>query len=446
MLITLSKHTVLFRIVLFVILPVVGYCQQTNPADSVLSTAPLNRVIEYALVHQPAVQQALLDDKITRQAVKGKLSEWYPQVTFNYNYQHFIDRQTIVINDNPIKTGATNTSYAQFIATQNIFNRDVVLASSTVSTVKLQAEQNVNRSKIDVVVNVTKAFYDVLATSQQIKVNEESIVRLQRSLKDALSRYNSGVADKTDYKRATILLGNAQASLKSTQELLKYKEEYLKTLMGYPTSYELPIQYDTLQMENEIMIDTLESMNYSSNIDYQILNTQKELQEANLKYSKWAFIPSLTAVGNYNLNFQNNAFRELFDKRFPYSYVGLTLSVPIFQGGKRIAKIREQKYASERLDISTDNLEHNLTTEYTRALASYKSNLENYQTQKENALFAKEVYDIIQLQYRNGVRAYLDVTLAESDLRTTRINYFNALYSVLASKMDVLRVRGEINY
>jgi outer membrane protein len=72
--------------------------------------------------------------------------------------------------------------------------------------------------------------------------------------------------------------------------------------------------------------------------------------------------------------------------------------------------------------------------------------LTNYLTQKENVVLAKEVYDVIQLQYRNGVKTYLDVTVAESDLRTTRINYFNALYSVLASKMDVLRTLGQINY
>ncbi len=111
-----------------------------------------------------------------------------------------------------------------------------------------------------------------------------------------------------------------------------------------------------------------------------------------------------------------------------------------------MAKIQEQKLTRERIDLGLDNLENNLSTEYTRALASYKSDLTNYLTQKENAIFAKEVYDVIQLQYLNGVRTYLDVTVAESDLRTTRINYFNALYSVLASKMDVLRVLGQINY
>ncbi len=431
---------------LILFFPVMSLAQQAEAPDSILQYAPLDKVVQYALVHQPAVQQAMLDDKIARQAIKGKLADWYPQITFNYNYQRFIDLQKTVFNGTVVPIGVNNTSYAQFTATQTIFNRDVLLASSTASKVKIQAEQNISRSKIDVVVNVTKAFYDVLATAQQIKVNEESIVRLQRSLKDALSRYNSGVADKTDYKRATILLGNAQASLKATTELLKYKEEYLKTLIGYPMSHDLPLQYDTLQMENDIAIDTLQEINYTSNIDYKILYTQKELQDANVKYSKWAFIPSLSAFGNYNLNYQNNAFGELYDKSFPYSYVGATLSIPIFQGGKRVAKIKEQKFAQERIDISIDNLESNLSTEYTRALAAYKSNLTNYVTQKENAIFAEEVYNVIQLQYRNGVRTYLDVTVAESDLRTTRINYFNALYSVLASKMDVLLALGQINY
>jgi outer membrane protein TolC len=316
----------------------------------------------------------------------------------------------------------------------------------TASDVRVLAAQNTNRTKIDIVVDVTKAFYDVLTTAQQIKVNEESIARLQRSQQDALSRYQAGVADKTDHKRATILLGNAQASLTSAEEMLTFKKSYLKTLMGYPAGQDFPLQYDTLQMEAEIEFDTLQEIEYSSNIDYKILFTQRELQTANVKYSNWAFLPSLNAFGNYNVNFQNNDFSELYDKRFPYSYVGATLSFPIFQGGKRVAKVQEQRLASDRLDLSLLNLQHNLKTEYTRALASYKSNLANYLTQKENVGLATEVFEIIQLQYRNGVRAYLDVTVAESELRTTRINYFNSLYLVLTSKMDVLRALGQITY
>ena len=406
----------------------------------------LNQVIEYALAHQPAVKQSEIDQEITNKVIKGKLADWYPQVNASYNYQRFIDLQTSVIGGNVIRFGVNNTSSVQFTATQALFNRDVLLASSTASKVRQQAELGTAKSKIDLVVNITKAFYDALATTQQIQVSEESIVRLERSLKDSYNRYKSGIADKTDYKRATILLANARASLKTNVEMLNYKQSYLKTLMGFPPEENLEIQYDTTQMENEIYLDTVQELHYSSNVDYKLLYTQRELQNANLKYSNWAFLPSLNAFGAYILNFQNNAFSELYNTQYPFSYVGATLSIPVFQGGKRLAKSQEQKLIGKRLDESLNNLKSSLNTEYTRALALYKSNLENYQTQKENVELAREVFDVIQLQYNNGVRTYLEATVAESDLRTTRINYVNALYQVLVSKMDVLKALGQINY
>ncbi len=433
--------------VLFAILLIPLFTRaQTGTTDSTLQQATLAHVIDYTLSHQPAVKQSAIDEEVTNKVIKGKLADWYPQLNFTYNYQRFFDLQASVIGGNVIRFGVNNTSSAQFTATQTLFNRDVLLAKSTASEVRIQAQQNTSRSKIDAVVNVTKAFYDVLATTQQIRVNQQSIVRLQRSLKDAYSRYTSGVADKTDYKRATILLNNAEASLKTNTELLIYKKQLLKTVMGYPSGAELPISYDTLQMENEMAIDTTVQLNYSSHIDYKILYTQKELQRANVKYSNWALLPSLNLFAAYNLNYQNNNFGELYNKKYPLSYVGATLAVPIFQGGKRIYKIQEQKWVSKRLDESLNNLESNLTTEYSRSLAAYKSNLAAFRAQKENVDLAQEVYDVIQLQYRSGVRTYLDVTIAESDLRTTRINYYNALYQVLASKMDVLRSLGQINF
>ena len=419
---------------------------QEADKDSLLQDATLDKVVQYALVHQPAVQQALTDEEITNKVIKGKLADWYPQINFTYNYYHYTDLQSSVIGGNVIKFGVENTSSTQFTATQNLFNRDVLLASQTASKVRIYASQNTSRSKIDVVVSVTKAFYDILATSQQIKVSEESVVRLQRSLKDAYSRYTTGVADKTDYKRAKIQLSNTEAALKSNTELLKFKMEYLKTLMGYPQASDFTIQYDTLQMESDVALDTLQDINYTQHIDYQLLYTQKELQEANVKYANWALLPNLSLFGAYIINYQNNKFSELYNNKYPYSYIGATLAFPIFQGGKRISKIQEQKWTSKRLDWSLKNLQNVLNAEYTRALASYKSNLATYLAQRENVGLAREVYDVIQLQYKNGIRPYLDVTIAETDLRTTRINYFNALYSVLASKMDVQRALGQINY
>jgi outer membrane protein len=429
-------------LLLFFLLPVVGNSQ----ADTTRQIATLDSVLKYALIHAPGIRQGEIDEQITNKSIKGKLADWLPQVNFTYNYQHFIDLQTSVIGGNVIRFGVENTSAAQFNATQTIFNRDVLLATSTASRVNLQAKQNTSRLKIETVVNVTKAFYDVLAMTQQIKVNQESIARLEKSLKDARSRYNSGIADKTDYKRATIQLNNAKAALKGSKEQLKYRSDVLHTLMGYPEGRELSLVYDSVRLESEILLDTTQGIDVHSHIDYRMLYTQKELQKATVKYNYWGFLPSLSAFGAYNLNYQNNQFSELYNERYPYSYVGLTLTVPIIQGGKRILKVQESKLGSERIDIGLSNLESALNTEYTRAFAAYKSNLENYLSQRENVTLAQEVYEVINLQYRNGVRTYLDVTIAETDLRTTRLNYVNSLYQLLSSKMDVLRALGQINY
>jgi outer membrane protein TolC len=354
--------------------------------------------------------------------------------------------QTAIIGGNKVKLGVENVSAAQFSVSQAIFNRDVLLASRTRNSVRQQARQATSSDKIEIAAAVSKAYYDVLASIQQVKVSAENITRIQRSLKDAFNQYQAGVADKTDYKRATIGLNNAQALRKTNEEQLKAKLEYLKSLMGYPQSGELNIVYDSLQMEKEVYIDTMQQVDYSKRIEYRLLETQQTLLQANLKYNRWSYLPSLAANGAYNFNYQNNAFGKLYDINYPNSFAALTLSFPIFQGGKRKADIQVAQWQVERNRLDMISLRNNVNTEYARALANYKGDLANFMALKENLALASEVYDVIQLQYRSGIKTYLEVISSETDLRTAQINYYNSLYSLLASKIDVQKALGQINY
>lgn len=435
-----------YKLTLFFFISPLFLQAQQPAADSLLQQATLDNVVAYAIKHQPLIQQSLIDEQVTESLIKSKLADWYPQLDFRYNLQHNFQLQQAIIGGNVIKFGVDNTSAAQFTVNQNIFNRDVLLASRTKSDALNSVKQITTSGKIDVAANVSKAFYDVLASMQQIKVADEGIVRLERSLKDATSRYNTGIADKTDYKRATIALNNTKAAKKSNEALLKAKLEYLKSLMGYPTGSDLNIVYDSLQMEKEMMVDTLQSPDYSKRIEYQILATRKKLQEAEVKYNKWSYLPSVSAYGAYNFNFQDNNFGKLYNQNFPTSYGGLTLTVPILQGGKRKFNIQQQELKLKRIDWDFIALQHSINAQYAQSLALYKSNMANYQSLRENVSLAKEVYDVIQLQYSAGIKTYLEVVSAETDLRTAQINYYNALYELLASKIDVEKSLGQINY
>lgn len=422
--------------------PVLLFGQNSKDLDN----ATLENVIQYALANQPGIQQSVIDEKITENQVKSKLADWYPQVNFNYNLQHNFIVQTSIIAGNPVKLGVRNTSAAQFSLTQQIFNRDVLLANRTKNDVLFQASQNTVNNKINLTADVSKAFYDVLATNEQIKVSDEDIVRLERSLKDAKNQYTYGLADKIDFKRATISLNNSKALKKANEEMLRAKMEYLKSIMGFPATQELHLVYDTLKLKESLIIDTTVVPEYNNRIEYQILTTQRKLDDANVIYNKWAYIPNVSLNGAYNFNFLNNNFGDLYSKNYANSYGLLTLSLPIFQGGKRKANINAAEWSLRRTDLEIVKLKLNINAEYENALAAYKSNLADLQAQQENVDLAQEVYDVIELQYRSGIKAYLEVVTAEAQLRLSRINYFNAMYQVLASKIDVQKSLGQLAF
>ena len=187
-------------------------------------------------------------------------------------------------------------------------------------------------------------------------------------------------------------------------------------------------------------------VNPQGRIEYQLLHSQGRLLEANVRYNRWAYLPTVSAFGNYNLLYQNNAFGQLYSTTFPNSQIGLAVALPIFQGGRRIQQTKLAELQVQRLQWDLAALTSAVDAEYAQALANYKGNLASYQALRENQMLAEDVYRIVNLQYRSGVKAYLDVTIAEADLRTARINVFNALYQVLISKLDVQRALGAIKF
>jgi outer membrane protein TolC len=436
------------RLLLFLLLSGIvssrAFSQTSN--DSLLSQATLQNVVAYAIKHQPLIEQSLIDESITSNTIKSKLADWYPQVNFNYSLQHNFQVQTANIGGNLVKLGVENTSAAQFTASQFLFNRDALLALRSKGDVLTQVKQTTESRKIDVAVNVSKAWYDVIATTQQIRVSAENINRLEKSLNNAFQQYKAGLVDKTDYKRATIALNNTKALKQANEALLKAKTAYLKYLMGYPVAGELNIVYDSLQMEKEITLDTLQEASYNNRIEYKLLETQLKLQQANVKYNKWAYLPNVSMNGAYNLNYLDNQFSKLYTNNLPNSFAALTFSLPIFQGGKRKYNISTAELQLKRTSWDIAALKNNVNSQYAAALASYKGSLVNYNALRENVSLAQEVYDVINMQYRSGIKTYIEVITAETDLRTSQINYYNALYQVLASKIEVQKALGQIVY
>jgi outer membrane protein len=416
-------------------------------SNSISQNATLQECIDYALKNQATVQQALIDEEIGKKDIASALSGWFPQISADASYNYNVKIPTNVIGDQVIQFGQKHTSALVLQADQKILDPSLIQASKAAKYVRLQNAQNTESSRINITVAVSKAFYDVLTSEEQIKIIDENISRIKKQLADANARYETGLVDKTDYKRAQITLSNTEAEKKRTIEMLKYKYAYLKELVGVDISNPLQLSYDGKAMEGEMLVDTTQLLEFERRIEYQQMLTQQRIQHINTQYNKWTFLPNLSAFYNYAWDWRtNNGFSSLYDVDYPRSVLGVTLSLPIFQGTKRIQEIKKSKLQEERIDWDIINLKNQINTQHQQAMATYKANLNDWKTAKENVELSKEVYNTIKLQYDEGIKTYLDLMTAETDLRTTQINYLNALYAVLSGKLDVQQALGNISF
>jgi outer membrane protein TolC len=403
--------------------------------------------------NQPLVKQLNLDEGIARQNIRIALADWLPQVNASAGLQHYLKQPVFLFPDisNPtgpkilIPNGVLYNSNIQFSATQNIFNNDVYIAGRTAGNYRLQASQTSRSALIEIVVEINKAFYDVLLSREQLNIIKEEIDRLSKSLKDAYALYQSGTSDVIDYKRATISLNNALSQKKNAEESIKAKISYLKQVMGYPNEKPLNLSSNILSMEKDAIIDTLQNINVYNRIEYQLLQTNLKLQKSKTDYYRMSFLPSLSAFANYNIIYQNDVYNQLFKSSYPNSTIGLSLSFPIFEGTKRIQNIKKSKMQYERLTLDTLNTRNEMNTQFVSAMASYKSDLAVYRMTQQNIEIAQDVYNTVKLQYNQGIKTYLEVIVSETDLMSARINNLNALFMLMFSNIDVKRALGEIS-
>ncbi len=414
----------------------------------------LKQCIDYAMQHQPSLNVSLINIDVTKTTNSINLAGWLPQVNTSGSLIHYIQspgNHTGTGSNTTTGTSSgggsyTNTFVPGLTVSQAIFSPSLLYAAKSASLLVKQAQQVTDSTKIFLVSSVSKSYYNVLLTLEQINVLKEDTARLGRSLRDAYHQYKGGIVDETDYEQAAITLNNSMAQLKQAKENVVPQYAALKQLMGYPPQKQFNVNFDTTEMASNIHIDTLQQLQYEKRIEYQQIMTDKSLQDKTINYYKLQFLPTVSAFYDYNLGYENNEFAGLFNNSYQTSYIGLSISIPIFTGFARLHNVHKAKLQQQIIGWNEVDLKSQIYTQYTTALANYKGNYYNLQVLQRNVNLAKRVYFVVDLQYRQGIVPYLNLITAESNLITSEINYLNALFQVLSNKIDLQKSMGNITY
>jgi outer membrane protein TolC len=426
---------------------IVAKSQINNPPDTATALT-LDQCVGYALKHEPLINMAMVNVAIVRATNAINTAGWLPQVNVTGSFTHYNTLPTGFFTDSGkivnSRTGVINTVTPTLGVTQTIFNPALLYAVHTAPLYVKQAQQITDSTKIEIIAAVSKSFYSLLNTLEQINIFKEDTARLNKNVSDTYHQFVSGIADKTNYDEAVISLNNSLFSLRQATESVRPQYAQLKQVMGYPPAKQFNVVYDTLLMKNDIGFDTTQQLQFEKRIEYQVLQSTKLLQLQTVNFYRHAWLPTVGAFFNYENEYQSNQFSQLFTKSYPFNFEGLSLTLPIFTGFARTNNIKRARLQYDLLDWQEVELKSQIWNDYTTAISNYKSNLYNLGISQENTGLAKETYDIVELQYLQGVVPYLNVITAESNLITAELTYETSLFQVLSSKIDLEKAMGII--
>lgn len=420
-----------------------------------LANFSLKEAIDYAQNHQSSILNASIDEEIAKNTVKRTIGIGLPQLNGNVNFQDFLKIPTNLLPGEifgkpgtqiPAQFGVQYQSSFGLELNQLLFDGSYLVGLQATKTYKELSNKNLKRSRIETAVGVTKAYYSVLVSNEQLSLLDANMERLKKSLNDTKALFANGFVEKIDVDRLTVLNNNLETERGNVIRLLELNMNLLKFQMGMNIQLKLVLKDSIGSLQVAEFLVVKDTSSYQNRIEYSLLETQKKLNQLDLKRYKSLFLPSLSAFGSTSRSFQSNDFLNLIDRSFPATIIGFRLSVPLLSGGVKTYQVRNAKLEVLKTENNLINLRNGINLEVEQAQTVYRNGLKSLENQKRNMELAKEVLRVTKIKYEQGVGSSIEVTTAETSLKESQNNYINALYDLLINKVNVDRALGKITY
>lgn len=426
-----------------------GFSQQ-QPAGPIYKFSVADAV-NYAYEHQDSVKNARLDVQNAEYSIKQIVSQGLPQLSGQVTFQDYLKIPTILFPDG--KGGYISVSIYQKYSNnaglslnQLLFDGSFFIGLKARNTYRELSNKSLTRSRINTNVNVTKAYYQVLVSDQQVKLLDANINQLKQQLDQTVAQNKQGFVEKIDVDRITVQYNNLTTTRENTLRLLGLNYAVLKFQMGMPieANLELKDRLADVTLDSNAANLNGDSTAYKNRIEYSLSETALKINEYDVRRKKAAFLPTLSFNANTSLLYQNNEFSKLYNTSFPSTYIGLSLNIPIYSGGMKTAVLRQSQITVQKSQNDLNNLRNALSLQVQQANIVYFNGLQSLNNQKRNQELAREVLRVSKIKYEQGVGSSIEVTQAQTSLESADNQYIQALYDALVSKVDLDRAYGRI--
>jgi outer membrane protein len=417
----------------------------------------LNESIEYALENNVDAKNAMLDIMAAKASITERTSSGLPQINATYDVTHNLAIPIVFVPNEggfqqpdvdsdvlPLRFGVNYSSALVVTLNQMIFDGSYFVGLKAAKTFKLLTEFDKEKSHIDVRETVKKAYYTVLVNNVRKELVDANLGRLDTLLKETQAMYEAGFAEKIDVSRIRVQRNNLLVELKRIEAAYDISIELLKIQMGLPLQFQIKLTETLNELNDPDELFDLLKVEGGRRVEVDQIRTNLELVNLDLKYTTSLYIPKIDFFGTYQRNAaaQSTGLIWESDRWFTGAFIGLRMSIPIFDGLQKSAQIRQKRVQLEQLENQKHFVENNIILERFQARTNLENNLHAFRVQQENRELAMEVFRMSKIKFEEGVGSNLEVVEADSALKESESNYFAALYDALIAKVDLEKALG----
>ena len=306
------------------------------------------------------------------------------------------------------------------------------------------AVEKARSSRLDMVTQVKQSYYAVLLAKEALNVYKDVYDNAVKNFEQTQMRYNAQKASELDYTRAKSTVANAIPNVYNAESSVILALWQLKAVMGVSLDQDIDVA-GTLGDYS----DTMATDNYSSDaltLDYNTTMRQLAIQADQLaetvKMQKYAYIPSLALTFSYSLNAMTNDFKFSDYRWTPYSYVGLSLNIPIFSGGKRYNDVRQAQAQASELAIQVDDTERQLKIAIRQYLNTMETKMKSLAAAEDGVETAQKAYDIATQSYNVGRSTITELNDAQLALTQSKLAVSQSIYEYVVAKSSLEQILG----
>ena len=307
------------------------------------------------------------------------------------------------------------------------------------------AVEKARSSRLEMVTQVKNAYFATLLAKEAFDVYKEVYENAVQNFEETQKKFDAQKVSEFELVRAKTTVANAIPNVYNAESSVILALWQLKAVLGVDLDMNLDVagKLDDWSQQMFYDIHQHDSISLDMNTTMKQLAIQAEMLAETIKVQKYANIPSLAAAFNFSMNAMTNDFNFSEYRWTPYSYVGLSLNIPIFAGGKRYQQIRQAKNQYQQLQLQTVNTERQLKIAIRQSLNTMETNMKSYYAAQDAVASAQKAYDIAEASYKVGRSTLLELNDAQLALTQSRLAQSQAVYNFVTAKAQLEQTLGQ---